>query len=90
MFLNQFRKKGFERDADHLLVRDTVPKVRKLTAVCNIMQLKLNFACQTLCAGGGGIFSGARHRVMQRKISTLRQLAEAAQYCNVKDSSSVQ
>lgn len=51
------------------------------------MQLKLNFACQIL-REGGGIFSDERLIVMQRKISTHKQLAEAAQYCIVKDSSS--
>lgn len=70
-------------------MRDDVPRVAQHTAVSNIMQLKLNIVCQTL-RKGGGLFSGANHIVTQRKISTLKQLAEAAQYCIVKDPSSMQ
>lgn len=87
MLLNQFIRKGLGRRAGNILVRENVPRVTQHTAVCNTMQLKLNFACQIL-REGGGIFSDERLIVMQRKISTHKQLAEAAQYCIVKDSSS--
>lgn len=70
-------------------MRDDVPRVAQHTAVSNIMQLKLNIVCQTL-RKGGDLYSGAHHIVTQRKISTLKQLAEAAQYCIVKDPSSMQ
>lgn len=83
-FVTQFRS-----SAENLLVRDDVPRVTQHTAVCNTMQLKLRIACQKLGKEGGGLFSGAHHIVMQRKISTLKELAEMAQYCIDKDSSSV-
>lgn len=67
-------------------MRDDVPRVTQHTAVCNTMQLKKS---QKLGKEEGGLFSGVHHIVMQRKISTLKELAEMAQYCIDKDSSSV-
>lgn len=68
----------------NLPVTDIVPRDTQQSAIYKTMQLKLNFASQTR----GCLFSGARHKIMQRNISTLKQHAEVAQYCIVRCSNS--